>query len=371
MRRRRAPPPTSRSSRARSPPTRSPPGARRRRGKHNAGGAFKGTSVANLQALGRAHAYGRATLGDWGTLVISRHAVERTSEDGIKGYTGTAIAVDITLTAAHGGLPAGTEIQVGYAVAGAQTAPPVVPETGPAPGDRPQLLPPATGAADRRAAGDVAGADRGAVRLPGLRRHDDHGRLRRPDRGSGWERGAYVYGRLGQPVVAVSEGTLYSVGWNHAAGNKLWLRDGQGNQFLYTHLSAFSKLASNGAHVRAGQVIGFMGSTGNVGRAACAPLLRGAPRLDALPRPGRRRRPGPLPRRAGGTSRASRSRSAPFWAPKVPGHDQRPGARGGADRRRATSRPPTGSTRRRCAGPFVPGVSGMTASGRSSPCEWS
>ena len=42
-----------------------------------------------------------------GTLLISRHAVERTSEDGVKGYTGTAIAVESRLTAPHGGLPAG------------------------------------------------------------------------------------------------------------------------------------------------------------------------------------------------------------------------------------------------------------------------
>ena len=83
---------------------------------HNAGGAFKGTSVANLQALGRAHAFGRAALGDWGTLVISRHVVDRSAAEGTKGYTGTSIAVDVVLSAAHGGLPVGTEIQVGYVV---------------------------------------------------------------------------------------------------------------------------------------------------------------------------------------------------------------------------------------------------------------
>ena len=230
--------------------------------KHNAGGGFKGTSVVNFQALGRAHAYGRATLGDWGALVISRHAVERTNADGIKGYTGTAIAVDVTLTATHGGLPAGTEIQLGYSVAGAETAPPVVPETGPTPGDRPQLLPPATGpliGVPQVFSPELTAAPYVYPVFGGTTITDGYGG---PTGAGGWERGAYVYGRLGQPVVAVSEGTLYGVGWNHAAGNKLWLRDGQGNQFLYTHLSAFSKLASNGAHVRAGQVIGFMGSTG-------------------------------------------------------------------------------------------------------------
>ena len=83
-----------------------------------------------------------------------------------------------------------------------------------------------------------------------------------PTAGGGWLHGADIYGRLGQPVVAVAQGTLYGVGWNRASGNKLWLRDTQGNEFLFTHLAAFSKRASDGAHVRAGQVIGFMGSTG-------------------------------------------------------------------------------------------------------------
>ena len=63
--------------------------------------------------------------------------------------------------------------------------------------------------------------------------------------------------------MAVADGTLFSVGWNQAGGNRLWLRDRPGNQFYYAHLSAFSTLAQNGAHVRAGQVIGFMGDTGN------------------------------------------------------------------------------------------------------------
>ena len=47
-------------------------------------------------------------------------------------------------------------------------------------------------------------------------------------------------------------GTLFSVGWNQAGGNRLWLRDRQGNQFYYAHLSAFSTLAQKGAHVKAG-----------------------------------------------------------------------------------------------------------------------
>jgi hypothetical protein len=41
------------------------------------------------------------------------------------------------------------------------------------------------------------------------------------------------------------------------------LRDAQGNEFYYAHLSAFSPLAVNGKHVRAGEVVGFVGNTGD------------------------------------------------------------------------------------------------------------
>jgi len=229
---------------------------------HNAGGTSTGTGVVHLQALGRAHAFGRATLGTWGTLVISRHVVDRSAGDGTRGYTGTSIALDVILTAPHGGLPAGAEIQVGYASAGAQSAPPVVPESGPFVGDRPQLLPPPTGpllGMPQVVTPELTAAPYVYPVFGGTTVLDAYGS---PTSGDGWVRGADIYGRLAQPLVAVSAGTLYGVGWNHASGNKLWLRDTQGNEFLYTHLSAFSTLAANGAHVRAGQVIGFMGSTG-------------------------------------------------------------------------------------------------------------
>ena len=163
--------------------------------------------------------------------------------------------------------------------------------------------------------------------------------------------------------MAVSEGTLYRVGWNHAAGNKLWLRDGQGNEFLYTHLSAFSKLASNGAHVRAGQVIGFMGSTGT----SAGPRVRlyfevhpvsmlflgqdGA--VDPAPYLGSWRHLASLALPVGAVLGAEGARD-----------DQRPGARGGADRvERHLDR------RRARPGVAAPGRSSqgkrMTASGRS------
>jgi hypothetical protein len=64
-------------------------------------------------------------------------------------------------------------------------------------------------------------------------------------------------------LVAVHDGTLFRVGWNRLGGWRVWLDDGQGNYFYYAHLSAYSDLAQDGAHVRAGDVIGYMGDSGD------------------------------------------------------------------------------------------------------------
>jgi murein DD-endopeptidase MepM/ murein hydrolase activator NlpD len=78
-----------------------------------------------------------------------------------------------------------------------------------------------------------------------------------------YHHGDDIFGELGRPLLAVADGTVFSVGWNRLGGNRLWLRDHQGNLFYYAHLAAFSISARNGAHVHAGEVIGFMGNTGD------------------------------------------------------------------------------------------------------------
>ena len=233
----------------------------------NAGGAFGDTGVVHLQALGRAHAFGSATLADWGYLAIASHKATRAAADGTKSYDGISIGLDVKLTAAHGGLPAGTEIQVGYAEASAETAPPPVADSvaGPEAGDRPQLLPPTTGGLVGVPQVVEPPLTAGGYIYPVFGRSDYADQYGTSSGGSNYQHGIDVFGQLGQPIVAVSDGTLFAVGWNHATGNRVWIRDRQGNQFAYSHLSAFSTVTSNGAHVRAGQVIGFMGNTGNTG----------------------------------------------------------------------------------------------------------
>ena len=78
-----------------------------------------------------------------------------------------------------------------------------------------------------------------------------------------WHHGIDVFAERGTPLVAVADGTLSNVGWNDVGGNRLWLRDAAGNEFYYAHLAGFSPLAREGAVVRVGDVLGFVGDTGD------------------------------------------------------------------------------------------------------------
>jgi hypothetical protein len=60
----------------------------------------------------------------------------------------------------------------------------------------------------------------------------------------------------------VADGQLSSVGVNTLGGNRLWLRDGAGTTYYYAHLSAYAPGVGDGVVVKAGQVIAFVGNTG-------------------------------------------------------------------------------------------------------------
>lgn len=85
----------------------------------------------------------------------------------------------------------------------------------------------------------------------------------RSDTSGGWHHGDDLFAPLGTPVLAVANGLVFSVGLERLGGKRLWLRDDRGNEFYYAHLSAYSPLAVNGALVRAGDVLGFVGDTGD------------------------------------------------------------------------------------------------------------
>ena len=78
-----------------------------------------------------------------------------------------------------------------------------------------------------------------------------------------WHHGDDIFASLGTPVVAVADGTLNRVGWEHLGGWRLWVRDHNRNQFYYAHLSGYSPLALHSKYVKKGDVIGFIGNSGD------------------------------------------------------------------------------------------------------------
>ena len=91
---------------------------------------------------------------------------------------------------------------------------------------------------------------------------DSYGAFRGDVPGS-WHHGDDLFAAIGTPVVAVADGTLNRVGWEHLGGWRLWVRDRNRNEFYYAHLSGYSPLALHSRHVHAGDVIGFIGNTGD------------------------------------------------------------------------------------------------------------
>jgi murein DD-endopeptidase MepM/ murein hydrolase activator NlpD len=219
---------------------------------------FDGTAVVGLRVHGKPLATPGLALGRWGTLTVHRSGVGKA----VSGYHSFVTALDITLTKAHGGLPAGSEIQLGHADLSLPEAPAPPLPAGPLPGDRPQLLPHSTGplvgvpqlVLPQLAAGPYVFPVYGPTTF-----YDTYGTIGAE---ATYHHGDDLFGELGQPILAAANGSLFSLGWNRADGNRLWLRDHQGNLFYYGNLAAFSTKARNGARVRAGDVIGFMGNTG-------------------------------------------------------------------------------------------------------------
>ena len=233
---------------------------------HRAGagkGNVDGTMVTGLVALGQP-VTGATTvaLADWGSLATTGGSVTGTPT---AGYGGHVTALEIKLTLDHGGLPAGTTIDVGFAEVAAKASPlaplpakpkqvkPKAPE--PLPGFPPIHAPPTV--TPKLTAGGYV------FPVYGPSSFVDTFGAARGDISSGWHHGDDIFAPLGAPILAVATGTVFSVGWNPVGGNRLWLRDGKGNLFYFAHLSAFTPLAVNGSKVNAGDVLGFVGNTGD------------------------------------------------------------------------------------------------------------
>lgn len=248
------------------------------------GGAGAEGSASGVVVDGAAVAAGpgtRVEVAGIGTLVF----LEQVS-DGAGGVRANGVRLEVTdpqaavvigqpfvlghldLSTAEGTAPAEAEPEPAPARPRAKPARPAAdPEPAPAPVPvaEPELAPlvaPSPLGLPRRDAPAVSVPTDGGYVFPVLGEvsfTDDYGA---PRAGTGWHHGNDVFGPRGTPLLAVADGTLSRVGINTLGGNRLWLTDDAGNAFYYAHLSAYAPAAVEGARVTAGQVIGFLGNTG-------------------------------------------------------------------------------------------------------------
>src|SRR5215470_7911501 len=108
----------------------------------NASGNFSGATVTGLTVLGTETPPApniRIPLADWGYLTTLEEGTDSSlGTGGAQGYHGFVTALAIHVTAAHGGLSAGSEIQIGYADASVQASAPAAPKPVVPPGTPPK-----------------------------------------------------------------------------------------------------------------------------------------------------------------------------------------------------------------------------------------
>jgi murein DD-endopeptidase MepM/ murein hydrolase activator NlpD len=267
---------------------------------------FADSGITNLIVLGQSVSAPSANLGlsllDWGSLSVMRESTSNGT--GLLPSSGGSVsALVIHLESDHLGLLRNTTIVIGHVEASAQqpnqgsgrttttggsttsspgrtTSPQTEPDATTA---LPEGLPVAPRGADQQpSASDQVRKRNGLpvrTSIPdvtpkltashyvfpvyGPSAYSDTFGADRADVSGGWHHGDDIFAPLGAPVLAVADGTVFSVGWNDVGGWRLWLRDKQGNEFYYAHLSAYTALAVNGRRVHAGDVLGFVGNTGD------------------------------------------------------------------------------------------------------------
>ena len=78
-----------------------------------------------------------------------------------------------------------------------------------------------------------------------------------------WHQGTDIFAPRGTPLVAAESGVLERIGVASLGGNKLWVKGDSGTHYYYAHLTAFVAGAHDGMRVNAGDVVGYVGDTGN------------------------------------------------------------------------------------------------------------
>jgi hypothetical protein len=192
---------------------------------------------------------GRLPVQSFGYLVVGPAARVRMPSGRV-----VVGALAVHLVHAHAGFPAGTVVLVAAVALPANKVKRIARKRARKPGGASheplKVTPPL---APRRYVFPVAGVSEYI---------DTYGAFRGDVPGN-WHHGDDIFAALGTPVVAVASGTINRVGWEKLGGWRLWVRDRSGDEFYYAHLSGYVPTDLRSNRVRAGEVIGFVGNTGD------------------------------------------------------------------------------------------------------------
>lgn len=67
----------------------------------------------------------------------------------------------------------------------------------------------------------------------------------------------------GTPLVAIENGVIYNPSWHYAGGIGLYILGDSGDSWYYAHLDGYAPGIQAGTRVAAGQLVGYVGATGN------------------------------------------------------------------------------------------------------------
>jgi murein DD-endopeptidase MepM/ murein hydrolase activator NlpD len=231
----------------------------------------------------------RIAIEGVGTVIVNEQAVLSNAPTGDEQtgprYRTVGAIAHVRITQDALGLPAGSELVIGRVDAGVRegkvrevehpgpgaAVPPVAPSSGvpatlqpgsPKPGDA--TIPVRPVAVRAGGPGGSASAGLGSYLFPVLGASNYSNDWGAPRASTGVpHQGNDIFAEEGTPIVAIADGVLDRVGWNSIGGYRFWLFDDAGNSFYHAHLSAYSPIARDGARVRRGDVIGFVGHTGD------------------------------------------------------------------------------------------------------------
>lgn len=84
-----------------------------------------------------------------------------------------------------------------------------------------------------------------------------------PRSGGRTHQGVDMIAARGTPLVAIEDGTVSRIGNGGLGGKTVWLNSDSGDSYYYAHLDGWAAGLSEGDHLDVGELLGYVGNTGN------------------------------------------------------------------------------------------------------------